>query len=293
MLSSNLKLLREKCGLNQDEMQAAIELEGKTRWSDYERGKSKPPIDVLLKISDFFQIDVRKLYESDLSKARFEGKNLVDEFEQKGKVQGRVQGKVSSYFETKSPVISILGEPENNYGNKLIPITDIRVAAGSGIYAPESVENVDFIGLPQHLLRKPGTYLCVRIKGESMAPTLQDGGYMVIRQLDHSEWASASKKQERIYVVTDAENKGYLKRLKNRLDKGFIVCMSDNPDKASHPNFNLMLEDITGIWEAEWYISARMPNIHDVYYTKVQKLEDNMEDLKANVARLMKTLPSS
>ena len=38
--------------------------------------------------------------------------------------------------------------------------------------------------------------------------------------------------EEQVYVVTDRDGKAYVKRVKNRLDKGFIVCMSDNPDKA-------------------------------------------------------------
>ena len=67
--------------------------------------------------------------------------------------------------------------------------------------------------------------------------------------------------EEQVYVVTDRDGKAYVKRVKNRLDKGFIVCMSDNPDKAYYPNFNLQTDEIHTIWHAEWYISAKMPNI--------------------------------
>ena len=75
-----------------------------------------------------------------------------------------------------------------------------------------------------------------------MSPTLQDGGYAIIRFLDRSEWAKMP--DERIFVVSDMEGKSYLKRVKNRFKKGFIVLKSDNPDQASYPNFNLTAEEI-------------------------------------------------
>ncbi|MBO9561675.1 MAG: helix-turn-helix transcriptional regulator [Niastella sp.] len=159
-----------------------------------------------------------------------------------------------------------------------IPITDIHVAAGEGIYNTDYVANVDSVRLPTNLLKKNATYLCVRIKGESMSPTLQDGGYMIIRLLEKEEWNSMQ--DERIYVVSTTEGKAFLKRVKNRFKQGFIVMMSDNPDKATYGNFNLTTDEINTIWYAEWYLSAKMPNIHDQYYSRLQRLEDRLENIE-------------
>ena len=84
--------------------------------------------------------------------------------------------------------------------------------------------------------------------------------------------------EEQVYVVTDRDGKAYVKRVKNRLDKGFIVCMSDNPD------------EIHTIWHAEWYISAKMPYIHQTYYTKVSQLEDDMAEMKNDITMLKRLL---
>ena len=113
-----------------------------------------------------------------------------------------------------------------------------------------------------------------------MAPTIQDGGYVIIKQLDHSEWLNMPT--DRIYVVVDKEGQTFLKRVKNRLSGtrgGFIVHSSDSPDKVSHPNFNLRHDEIAFIWYVEWYFTAKMPNIHDQYYDRLSRLEDTVDEL--------------
>lgn len=174
-------------------------------------------------------------------------------------------------------------------GNLLnIPIVDITVAAGNGIYNDDNIEVVDYIQLPRTMIKKGHIYLCTRIKGESMAPTLLDSSYLIIRLLDRSEWGYMP--EEQIFVVADRSGKAYVKRIKNRLSKGFIVCMSDNPDKAFYPNFNLQEDEINTIWYAEWYISAKMPNIHQTYYTKVSQLEDDIADIKNQLSKMNRQL---
>ena len=86
------------------------------------------------------------------------------------------------------------------------------------------------------------------------------------------------------------EGKAYVKRVKNRFKRGFIVCMSDNPDKAYYPNFNLQENEINTIWHAEWYISAKMPNIHQSYYNKVTTLEDDIADIKNELRMIHRQL---
>lgn len=169
-----------------------------------------------------------------------------------------------------------------------IPIVEISVAAGDGYYNGDTLDVIDSIQLPQSMVKRGSQYFCVRVKGESMAPTLLDSSFLVIRLLDRSEWEYMP--EEQVYVVTDRDGKAYVKRVKNRLDKGFIVCMSDNPDKVYYPNFNLQADEIHTIWHAEWYISAKMPNIHQTYYTKVSQLEDDMAEMKNDITMLKRLL---
>jgi phage repressor protein C with HTH and peptisase S24 domain len=160
--------------------------------------------------------------------------------------------------------------------NEVIPITNIKAAAGGGYVNTEELTSEDVIKLPNHML-KAGNHLCIRIKGNSMAPTLQDGGYVVVKLIERSEWQYIP--DERIYIVVDIEGMTYLKRVKNRFDQGFVVLCSDNPDKPTYPNFNLQESEIMSIWYVEWYMSAKMPNVHDQFYSKVSRLEDGLDQL--------------
>jgi len=158
-----------------------------------------------------------------------------------------------------------------------IPIMDISAAAGlTGFINDSHHSTLDHLSLPSHMIRS-GTNVAVRVRGESMSPTLFDSDNLVIRLLDPGEWLDMTN--EHVYVVVDKENKVYLKRVKNRFENGFIVCMSDNVDKFNYPNFNLQSNEIISIWHAEWRFSAKMPNINDTYFKRFQQLEDRVDEL--------------
>lgn len=166
-------------------------------------------------------------------------------------------------------------------GLDAVPLTDLAAAAGHGALNEEYFDAGEVIHVPSRFL-KTGSHIAVRVKGDSMSPTLQDGGYVIIRNLDPGDWDRFPNEQ--VAVVVNREGHAYLKRLKNRFRQGFITLMSDNPDKTSHPNFNLQREEILTLWHVEWYLSAKMPNIHDQYYSRLQRLEDKYEDMERRLS---------
>ncbi|WP_143813414.1 S24 family peptidase [Parabacteroides provencensis] len=199
--------------------------------------------------------------------------------------KGNLKGNLTPFFmpnsgKTNSTTIVELPVPIADDSEMVnVPVVDISVAAGSGFYNPDQLSEIDSIRFPRSMIKGSSTYLCVRIKGESMVPTLQDGGYLVIRLLDRGEWQYIN--DGHVYVVSSTDGRAFVKRLKNRFhEHGFIVCRSDNPDPMGYPSFNLMENEINTIWYAEWYISAKMPNIHATYYNKVSELEDKYDDLE-------------
>lgn len=171
-----------------------------------------------------------------------------------------------------------------------IPLVDISVAAGCcGYDNPDYLEVVDTIKMPSSMVHDGCKYFCVHIKGESMSPTLLDSSYVVVRLLERSEWQDMPDRH--VYVVSDRDGRSYIKRIKNRFSKhGFIVCMSDNIDKVNYPNFNLEEQEINSILHAEWYFSAKMPNLNETYYDKVNQLEDDMDVIKRQMAQIIKSV---
>ena len=197
------------------------------------------------------------------------------------------QKESSNTIEYKSSIELIPSTDENTV---TVPIVEISVAAGTAGYCnPGYLEIVDGIKLPASMLHRKAQYYCIRVKGDSMAPTILDSSYVIVRLLDRSEWGNI--RDQHVYVVSDREGRAYLKRIKNRFhEHGFITCMSDNPDKANYGNFNLMEDEINSILYAEFYISAKMPNIHETYYKQVGELKDDMDVRKEQVKQVMKAI---
>lgn len=287
-IQERIKQIRAESGQTQEQFAKSIGLK-RDNYAQIEIGKQLPNYETISAIVRVYNKSYSWIIEGKEGKV-FSQDSVQLQRKETGKIRGKVMGKLAepnlsdSYINNLTPTII------DTEGLKLVPIVDIKAAAGTGYLNAETLEAEDVIHLPATLL-KSGYHLCIRVKGTSMAPTFQDGGYLIIRLLDRGEWATMLN--ERCYVVVDKEGKTYTKRIKNRFsgdDKGFIVLSSDSPDKASHPTFNLHPPEIAFIWYVEWYFTAKMPNIHDQYYSRVSNLEDKVDLLAEELAGMKKQL---
>lgn len=307
IFSNNLRFLRIQKGLNLDEFEVLGIKKG--TMSNYELGKTEPKFDLLLKLSKFFGLSVDDFLSTNLEEDQCKENcnpscNLNTVLSpDTGKTNGtnnegldahpnaHPNAHLAPFFTpnsgktTGTNIIELPVPMENDSEMVSIPVVDISVAAGSGFYNPDQLSEIDCIRMPRSMVKGSQPHLCVRIKGESMVPTLQDGGYLIIRLLDRCEWTDI--RDGHVYVVSEVAGRAFVKRLKNRLSEhGFIVCMSDSADVQRYPNFNLMENELNTIWHAEWYISAKMPNIHATYYNKVGELENKYDDVVDQLQQL-------
>jgi transcriptional regulator with XRE-family HTH domain len=102
--SKNLRYLREKNTLTQDEMQPLVGIK-KTTWSHYETGKSQPSIEVLIKISNFFGVTLNELIVEDLVER--EGPNAIKQ--RKHKLYA-VDGASSKLEEPEAVILYVVKE---------------------------------------------------------------------------------------------------------------------------------------------------------------------------------------
>ncbi len=185
---------------------------------------------------------------------------------------------------TKPQDTNIVKEPTMTYGLeedlKRIPIIDIEAAAGvHGAVNPDYIEVLGHLTVPYNSLKqRTGIYYAIRNRGHSMSPTIYDKDYLIVRWLDRSEWQDL--RDEYIYVVV-ADGNAYVKRIKDRLNRGFMVCMSDNLDKGNYPNFTLEAQEIDNLFYTELKISPHLHNINATYYDRMKTLEDKVDDLVA------------
>lgn len=168
----------------------------------------------------------------------------------------------------------------SNY--EVIPMVDVDAAAGSGAYNEGYIEQKDVIRMPQSMFHRKGVRQCIQVAGESMFPTLDDGGYIINRLLDPSEWVSV--KSGRVYVITTREGITYVKRAENRLrTEGLIVCNSDNPDKMAFKPFSVRENEIHNIWEVEWYFNSNIPDVLSFGNDRITNIEDSIKELRGAV----------
>ena len=205
-----IKGIRKYLQLSQEDFANRL---GMTRsnLSQMEIGRNTPSVALLNDLANIFHIDIRIVFQminsdenvflsllpqlsSDLNKGKENGKERgnvstdmsLDSRKTKSTPFEKEETKDSLFLpdsgKTKSTNIVELPVPVTD-GSEMVsvPLVDISVAAGSGYYNPDQLSEIDCIRFPKSMVKEGRTYLCVRIKGESMVPTLQDGGYLVIR----------------------------------------------------------------------------------------------------------------
>lgn len=168
-----------------------------------------------------------------------------------------------------------------------IPIIDIETAAGSGTLNSSYIESLGYFNVPNNSLQsRTATYYVIKSRGDSMFPTIYDNDALIIRELNRSEWEDI--RDEYVYVIVDRSGKSYVKRIKNRLSRGFIVLMSDNLDKVNYPNFTLNHDELSYFFYPELKISSHFPNINASYFDRLKQLEDRVDEFDIIFKRLQK-----
>lgn len=266
-LKANIKFLREEKGMSQPQLAEALGC-SRDNIASYERG-TEPKLGMLQIIVNYFHLTIDDIINKDLSKEEIVN-NKTEIAPQTKNLEIATEVMIQYEKRKKKDIITI-------------PMVEIYAAAGHGFMNTESLIPIGEVNLPKSMFRSSGLRYCIRVKGFSMSPTLQDSDYLIIRHLDPIEWGSMS--DEHVYLVVDKDGMAYVKRVKNRLDRGFIVLTSDSIEKSSYPNFNLQADEIANIFYAEWHFSAKMQNINETYYDRLKSLEDRFD----NIENMLKT----
>lgn len=283
---TNIALLRKRKGLSQAEMLDFTGIKSST-WSDYERSKTEPDFDALLKISEFFGIDIDSLLKEDLSSSvNLNAKNA--EFEEQGKSKpirkpfskpksendDFLLSEVDSQYpfpvkEQIPPFIPPKVITIDTTGEENIVYVPVRARAGylQGYGDPEFIEKLPQFKLPG---LNNGTYRMFEVEGNSMFNTLGDRDRVIARYSTVSEL-----RDERVYVLVTVNEGIIIKRILNRLNEGKIICKSDNNHRGEYPPIIL---DAMEIKEA-WYVvekQTRQLGPPGEIYKRVADLEGDL-----------------
>lgn len=232
---SNIKFLRNRKRLTQDQLSIALEIKRSTL-NNYENGISGPSIQSLILLSDYFHVAIDTLLRVDLSKLResqlYELEHGQDVF-------------------LKGSNIRILATTIDRQNRDNIELVSEKAKAGytNGFADPEFISELPVFQLP--FLSSERKYRTFQISGDSMLP-IPDGAWVTGEFVQ--DWNEI--KSGDLYVVLTLNEGLVFKQLKNELaERGCFQLISLNT--AFQP-YELAATEIREIWKFVHYISREV-----------------------------------
>jgi transcriptional regulator with XRE-family HTH domain len=222
-LNTNFKLLRKQKGLTQEVLASSIGI-SRSKLAGYELNVN-PPLETLVKISDYLNVSVDILLREDLtSYSEYKLRELLetDQF-----LRGRK--------------LRILATTVDDQGRELIEVVSQKVKASylAGFSDPEFISELPRFALP--FLPMDKKHRVFQVDGDSMLP-IPDGAWIVCEYID--DWM-AIKDGERYVIVTEQDGVTF-KIAYNRItsEQKLLLC-SANP---IYPPFEVEIEQVREVW---------------------------------------------
>ncbi|MDF1694237.1 MAG: helix-turn-helix domain-containing protein [Saprospiraceae bacterium] len=244
-LASNLKYLRKKEKLSQGELADEFAV-ARTTMGDYERGKTEPNLEMLVKISTKFNVPIHDLILSDLS---------FDELEI-----------------TRNDGLRVLAISVDQNNKENIELVDTKAEAGylDSFNDPEYIRElpkISFPNIPQ------GTFRGFEIHGDSMLP-MESGSIVICSFVEHIHQI----KDNKTYILVSKESGLVYKRIKNIPEQQKLFLTSDN---EAYLPYEIEYSDIAEIWQYYAHLS-----FSDAKSTFNYILEEKLADIQKKVTDL-------
>lgn len=246
-IQANIRHLRSLKKLSQERF--ADELGwSRSMVGSYEEGRSEPPIERLIDLSNYFSIPIDILVKNDLRRA-----------------------KDTSFIQVGSKRV-LFPVTVNEDNEDLIEIIPAKASAGylEGYDDPEYIEQLQKIKLP---FLPTGTHRAFPIKGDSMLP-VKDGSFIVAKFVE----ALDDIKNGRTYIVLTKDDGLVYKRVYLPEDNDVsLVLSSDN--KAYQP-YMVSKENILELWEFTCCINTQE---YDEKELKMSSIMQMFQELKVEL----------
>jgi transcriptional regulator with XRE-family HTH domain len=250
-ISSNIKFLRKKKGLTQQQFADQVNIK-RSLVGAYEEERAEPKYDLLKKLAVFFEITVDDFINE-----------TIDE-----KWAPKPKGNPANLR-----ILSISVDKDDNENIELVPM---KASAGylNGYADPEYVAALPKFHLPMFT---NGTYRAFEIKGDSMLP-LPSGSIIIGEYVEN--WGDV--KPAETYVVVSKSDGVVYKRIGNKFkDQKTLKLVSDNP---VYEPYEVSGEDILELWKAKAFISTQLPQ--PTPEPTMESLTSMMTQMQRSIAKM-------
>jgi transcriptional regulator with XRE-family HTH domain len=234
-IGSNLRLLRERKKRSQEEMASFIGIK-RSILNNYENEISKPSIENLLLISEYFGIGINTLLTLDFTKlSGAELSNL-----EKGQ---------DIYLKERR--LRILATTVNEKNEDNVEMVSVKAKAGytAGYGDPEYISKLPSYHFP--LLSRNKKYRMFQIDGDSMLP-IRSRSWIACEYIE--DWRTIENGQG--YVIVTKEDGLVFKLVYNRIKQGSnLLLVSTNP---FYEPYEIHMREVLEVWKFALRFSDQM-----------------------------------
>ncbi|MBL7812281.1 MAG: helix-turn-helix domain-containing protein [Bacteroidetes bacterium] len=233
-LKENIKLLRKRRKRSQEEVAKSLSIT-RSAYNSYENGVAEPGITLLLRLADFYQVNLDKLVKVDLSTLP---ESQLSQLE---------KGFDLDLNGTRLRVLTTTVNTNNEENVELVPL---KAKAGytTGYADPDFISVLPAFNLP--FLSPNRKYRTFPISGDSMPPVM-DGAWVTGEYLQ--DWNQVRNGNP--YIVVTQDEGIVFKVLYNRVDEdGTFLHCSTNP---LYEPYAVKVNDILEIWKFVNYINPK------------------------------------
>lgn len=249
MLSSNIKYLRQEKNISQQELAQILKIP-RTTLGDYERAKTEPNIATIIKLSQYFKVDLDNFLKQDLSKSKLRINN--------------------------SKAFKVLAISVDNDNRENIELVKTKASAGY----MHSFSDPEYIGkLPKLYIPglEHGTFRAFQINGNSMLP-LESDSIVICSYVEQFK----NIKNDDTYVIV-SQNEGVVyKRVRNDGKKNQLQLISDN---AAFMPYTISYSDVQEIWKFHACIS-----FSDKKFQEENNLKFKVDDMQGKINQIYRKL---
>jgi transcriptional regulator with XRE-family HTH domain len=251
-IANNIRFLRQLKGLSQEQLADELKIT-RSRIGGYEEARNEPPIDLLIRLSEFFHIAIDALVRGDMRKTNIDGLMKI--------------GKNRILF----PILL------DNDGNDMVELVPVKASAGytRGYADPDYIEKLPQMKLP---FLPTGKHRAFPIKGDSMPP-IKEGSFVIAKFIERLEDIRLG---HTYIVVTKEDGLTYKRVMAYHKKEGTYELHSDN--KIYQP-FKVKVSDILEIWE---YTCSINMNEYQQDELNLDSIMNMLRGLKVEIAEIKK-----
>ena len=263
-LSTNIKFLRKRRNLTQIDLADTLHTK-RSSINNYENGAAVPPVNVLICLSDLFNISIDTLIRMDLSGLRESQMYMIEH---------------GSDVFVKGNEVRVLATTVDSKNKDNIEIVSIKAKAGytTGYFDPEFISGLPNFQLP--ILTRDKKYRAFQISGDSMLP-IQDKSWVVGEYVQDLNFI----KDDHLYIVLTLNEGIVFKKVRNELtERGSLKMISSNPE---YDPYDLSISEIREVWKFVLYITDEIPEL-----SHNQQIFNNLEQIKKEIVEIRHQLKS-